>query len=178
MRDRPAGRRVPRPRSVTCLVQPENLRVCLTHHSSLTGLDKLENKQKAYQNQCYAKNSLVPWGVQTRKYLEFVNLHIPSQAPYPCSEEQVALYTTWFSRTLKYVSVLNYISGLNHFLCLNGEPPIDYTNYVLKSTLKGISRRNGDEPQQARPILPDMLRVMFAELTDSRGMACRDIMFT
>ena len=107
--------------------------------------------------------------MQVRKYLEFVEGFQTDRAPIPCSEEKVALYATWLARTMKYGSIQNYLSGLSDFLKQNGEGAINYGSYVISTTLKGIRRAKGDEPRRAKPILPGMLRRIFAELSNSPG---------
>ena len=104
-----------------------------------------------------------------KKYLEFVTIFSETHAPLPCNADQVALYATWLARTLKYSSIVNYLSGLNYFLKQNGAPPIDYSAFIINTTLKGIRRRLGDAPRQAVPILPGMLRAIFKGLTNSIG---------
>lgn len=104
-----------------------------------------------------------------RRYLEFIEEfggHFPTT---PCSPAQTALYAVWLARTLKYTSVCNYLSGLNFFLKSEGADPIDYKNFEVASTLKGIKRERGCHPKQAAPLLPGMLRQIFASLTSSDG---------
>ena len=107
--------------------------------------------------------------MQLRKYLEFVDEFVDSFAPVPCSAEQAALYATWLARTLKYGSITNYLSGLNNFLRMSGSQELNYSNYALASTLRGIRRQLGDAPKQAAPILPAMLLGMFRFLTVNAG---------
>ena len=49
----------------------------------------------------------------------------------PKENTQVALYATWLARSLKYVSIINYLSVLNFFLKENRYPPIDYSAFIL-----------------------------------------------
>ena len=74
------------------------------------------------------------------KYLKFVEEFAETHSPIPCDSLQVALYATWLARTLKYSSVINYLSGLNFFLKENGAVPIDFSDFTVKATLKGIRR--------------------------------------
>ena len=126
-------------------------------------------EKRAFQKQAYAPNSITTRAVQVRRYLEFVEEFSEDYAPFPCGPSQVALYATWLARTLKYSSVLNYLSGLNNFLRQNGSPAIDYTNFEVASTLKGIKRERGVAPRQALPILPSMLIRMFSHLSNNPG---------
>ena len=89
--------------------------------------------------------------------------------PFPCDPIQVALYATWLARTFKYSSITNYLSGLCFFLRQNGFAGIDYSDFILSSTLKGIRQRLGNTPTQAIPLLPSMLRRLFGNLTENPG---------
>ena len=106
---------------------------------------------------------------QINKYFKFVEIVGSSHAPIPCSMEQVALYATWLARSLKYHSILNYLSGLNFYFKSHDLPTIDYDNFVLSATLKGIRRVKGDNVKQAFPLLPHQLLKMFAFLRNSAG---------
>lgn len=107
--------------------------------------------------------------MQIRKYFDFVEDFAENRAPLPCSSERVALYASWLARTLKYRSVLNYLSGLNFFLRQNGADAIRYDDFIIDATLKGIRREKGDTPRQAAPMLPGMLLRVFALLTLNSG---------
>ena len=65
--------------------------------------------------------------------------------------------------------MLNYLSGLNFFLRQHGAGEINYNDYIVKSTLKGIRRQKGDIVRQASPLLPSMLLCIFALLTLNPG---------
>lgn len=127
----------------------------------------LQREKILYQSSAYAPNSISTRGVQVRRYLEFVEHFSETHSPLPCPPAQVALYATWLARSLKYTSVLNYLSGLNYFLRQRGAEPILYTSYEVASTLKGIRRERSTAPRQAAPILPDNLRSMFSYLSDT-----------
>ena len=45
------------------------------------------------------------------------------------------------------MSVLNYLSGLNLYLKQNGSPTINYADYFVMATLKGIRRERVDAPK-------------------------------
>ena len=133
------------------------------------GLEGLQREKFAFQSQAYAANTATTRGVQTRRYLEFVEAFSETVAPLPCPGTQVALYATWLAMTLKYSSVLNYLSGLNNFLKQRGEPPIVYSEFELASTLRGIRRARAAPPRQAVPLLPGALLKMLSLLTNSPG---------
>ena len=122
-----------------------------------------------FQAHSYAPNSLTSRSTQVRKYLEFIKDFSDTHAPTPCPSRQVALYATWLARSLKYSSILNYLSGLNNFLKQNGATPIAYLDYEVASTLRGIRRDRASAPKQAYPLLPDMLARMFTFLSVNQG---------
>ena len=123
----------------------------------------------AYQGQVYSKNSSLTRKTQIKKYLKFVELFGIDRSPLPCSMVQVALYATWLARSLRYSSITNYLSGLNYFFKLHEFLPIDFDNYILSSTLRGIRRVKGDTPKRALPLLPNLLLKIFAFLLDTAG---------
>ena len=63
----------------------------------------------------------------------------------------------------------HYVKGLNLFLWQHGEPSLDYNNFVLTTTLKGIRRAKGDTLRLAWPLLPDMLYKIFSLFTNNPG---------
>ena len=135
----------------------------------LTGLRELAAEQLGYEKQFYSVNSWATRSVQIKRYLAFVEEFALNRAPFPCSSKWVALYAAWLVRSLAYRSVINYLSGLNFFLKQNGEPPIDYGDYFVAATLKGIRRVKGDAPKRAPPLLPNMLLRIFQGLTNNEG---------
>ena len=137
-------------------------------HYLLTG-ERLRGEQRRYEEQVYAPNSVTARGVQVGQFLEFVAAFSPDRAPMPYSDEQVALYATWLARSMKYSSIQNYLSSLNYFLKQRGVREIDDDSYIVKATLKGIRRVNGNTPRRARPLLPAMLRRIFVNLSHSPG---------
>ena len=130
---------------------------------------QLAKEKATFQSHSYAPNSVTTRGMQTRKYLEFVEEFAETHSPIPCGSRQVALYATWLARTLKYSSILNYLSGLNNFLRQQGATPIDYGDFEIASTLRGIRRDRACPPKQALPMLPGMLLRVFELLSTNPG---------
>ena len=89
--------------------------------------------------------------------------------PFPCDASQCVLYATWLARKFKYRLILNYLSALNNFLKEHNSPFLDYKDYILSSTLKGICHVKGDVLKQALPMLPCMLLSVFSLLTLNPG---------
>lgn len=121
-----------------------------------------------YKAKAFSSNTNITRNAQIKKYQEFVNLY-SEMAPVPCDCVQTALYASWLAISMKYSSVLNYLSALSAYLQSLGFDPIDYKSYHLSSTLKGIRRSLGDVKRQALPILPSMLLKMFDHITMSKG---------
>lgn len=107
--------------------------------------------------------------MQIRKYLSFIDDYSGILTPIPCPPAQVALYITHLSKTLCYSSITNYLSGLNFMLKSEGQDPIDFTNFKVRSVLGGAKRTLGANPRQAAPLLPAHLRTMFSYMSDSVG---------
>lgn len=107
--------------------------------------------------------------MQIKKYLEFVSLYAENRAPFPCSSERVALFASWLARTMKYGSIINYLSGLNFFLKQGGFRAVQYQDFLVAATLRGIRRKKGDAPRRAPPLLPAQLLQIFGGLTLSEG---------
>ena len=107
--------------------------------------------------------------MQLKRYFEFVDLFATERSPLPCSSERVALYAAWLARSLKYRSVINYLSGLSQFLRRSGFGGIAYDDFIIKATLRGIRRVKGDAPRQAHPLLPGMLLKIFRVMTGRPG---------
>ena len=101
--------------------------------------------------------------------MEFVDRFVEDRAPLPCPSERVALYATWLARDMTYRSVINYLSGLSNFLRQQGGRGIEYGNYSVAATIKGIRRDKGDAPRRAPPLLPVMLIKIFGGLTTNMG---------
>lgn len=117
----------------------------------------------------YAENSKLTRSSQMKKYDEFCNEYEGCIVPYPCDSDQVCLYITYMSKTLKYVSIKNYVSALNDSLRSLGFPAIDYTNYNVKRCLTGAKRMLGDSQKQAKPLLPSHLLAISRTLSASAG---------
>ena len=141
----------------------------LTVSVSIADVRKLMAEKQMFQKKFYAPNSVTTRSVQIRRYLDFIEEFAGEFPPTPCPTAQVGLYAVWLARTMKYSSVTNYLSGLNFFLKQEGATPIDYTQFDLATTLKGIKREKGVPPRQATPLLPDMLRRIFSLLSPTLG---------
>lgn len=116
----------------------------------------------------YSKNSATTRSMQIKKYFAFIEEH-KGLAPIPCDSNQVALYITWLCKFLKYSSITNYLSALNHFLKSENCTAIDYKDYQVKSVLGGAKRTLGMQTRQATPLLPANLIKMFIYMSETQG---------
>ena len=89
--------------------------------------------------------------------------------PFPCSEHQACLYVTYLSRSLKFSSIKNYLSGLNDHLLSLGYQGLNYAAFELKSCLQGIKLSLGTGVRQAEPLLPALLTKLFVNMFDTLG---------
>lgn len=135
---------------------------------STANLQCLKDETLVLQAGQYASSSQHTRSTQIMKYFDFISIY-PDLCPIPCDATQVALYITWLSRSFKYSSITNYISGLNYFLKLEGSPKIDYDDFEIQSAMRGAKRKLGVATKQALPILPKQLLKIFDNLNLSPG---------
>ena len=82
----------------------------------LAGLRDLEAECEELMSKHYADTTQPTRDSQVKKYLTFCQEFEGILTPLPCDSAQVCLYIAYMKRTLKYVSVINYLSGLNDYL--------------------------------------------------------------
>ena len=87
---------------------------------------------------------------QWKSYLKFCELI--SCPPLPADSQQVCRYIVYLSDTLKYVSIVNYVSAVSLIHKLYGYDRSFMDSYLIKFTLSGLRRVLGD-PAPARPTL-------------------------
>ena len=78
-------------------------------------VEELQLEQKQFQSKYYARSSIATRKGQINKYLKFKDDFGGYYSSIPCNALHVALYATWLARTLKYSSIVNYLSALNYF---------------------------------------------------------------
>ena len=120
----------------------------------------------------YSENTHPTRDSQVKKYLEFCEDYKGILKPFPCDADQVCLYVTHMMKTLKYISIVNYLSGLNDYLKQNRQAPIDYNDYNVYRCTQGAKRILGDKAEQAEPLLPGQIADIFDILTESPGHVC------
>ena len=111
-------------------------------------------------------------GAQEKKYMEFIQEYEGLLKPFPCDSNQVCLYVTHMMKSLQFVSIRNYLSGLNNLLQLEGYPPIQFNNYSVKRCINGAKRILGDNSKRAKPLLPRQLAAIMDQLTLATGHVC------
>ena len=84
-------------------------------------------------------------------------------------------FSQYMSKKLKaHGSLVNYISRVKKLHKIMGLPVPNFDNYILKMTLRGLHRLNTHIVEQARPITPTILEVMYAQLDMNKE---EDILF-
>lgn len=124
---------------------------------------------RSLQLDAYATSTKVAHLSQMKHYMNFIDSFGGLLSPLPCSNEQICAYIAFMSKTLKYSTIRQYLSNLSNFKRSMGYPSIDYSDYQIKTCLKGTLRRLGGEAKIASPILPNELVRIFSTLHDSPG---------
>ena len=76
----------------------------------------LKGEAEVCQQQVYALNSAMSKSIQIKKYLDFVEIYVPSWSPMLYKDKHVAMYAIWLAIMSMYGPIINYISVLNIFL--------------------------------------------------------------
>ena len=77
---------------------------------------KLTEECEFLMSKHYADTTKPTRETQVKKYMTFCDEFEGIITPLPCDSGQVCLYIAYMRRTLAYVSILNYLSGLNDYL--------------------------------------------------------------
>lgn len=134
---------------------------------SFPELQHLEQDCQRLMGQHLASSTRTCMNSRIRKYLTFCETF--RRAPNSCDADQICLFITWLSKSMRYASIRSYLSSLNLHLKSLGLAAIDYENFNIKRCLSGARRALGDAPRQAEPILPSQLAAMLSRLSDSPG---------
>ena len=119
--------------------------------------------------QCYSEASLETKTAQLKKYKAFCEEFKDYLKPIPCPSKQVALYISYLTKTLKYSSIMGYVSALSIHLTSIGEPGVDYKDYKVYAAFRGARRMLGDKAKKAAPILPQHVIAITEQLTGNPG---------
>ena len=107
---------------------------------------------------------------QERNYLEFCTLY--GIEPMNPGREGIAFYIAHLSNTHRYVSIKNYVCGVNYYLGTYRAKGVPYEDPLIIRALRGARRFLGDYSTQALALLPEHLLIMFAVLPCSMGHTC------
>ena len=107
---------------------------------------------------------------QKKNYLEFCAVY--GIDPYGPGREGIAFYIAHLSNTHRYVSIKNYVCGVNYFLGSYRVTDVPYDDPLIIRALRGARRFLGDYATQALALLPEHLLVMYDVLPVSLGHSC------
>ena len=115
-------------------------------------LAKLQEECRALQRRYISVESIKTRSSQMKKYYTFCEKY--HLLPTPCPTHQVCWYVAFMARTLRPVSIRNYVTALSDFLKTEGLPPVDYLDVGISRALAGASKTLGEEVRRASPLLP------------------------
>ena len=105
---------------------------------------------------------------QFRAYLSFCVYF--RRVALPADLKTIATYAQFLSRSVTPQTVRNYLSGVKFLHILLG---LDYPfteSFILRLVLRGISRLNPHVPRRARPVTPNILRAIAAQVDPSSSL--------
>ena len=82
----------------------------------------------------------------------------------PCSPQRIATYVAYLSFFLVYSSILNYLSGLSHYLKSRGKEGINFSDFCTRSALNGARRMCAKGRGKSAGIFPKELLAIFNKL--------------
>ena len=110
---------------------------------------------------------------QFKKYLDFCE--IVNEDALPASDFLISLYVAFLARSLKFHSILNYVSAVKFLHNMFGYSVEWRESFVVTSTLKGYKRILGSEVNRKVPITYEMLKAIIGQCnpaTESGYIAC------
>ena len=119
----------------------------------------LRQEWKRLQVQGWSNNTWRARRSQWRRFGEFCELY--ELRTIPATVETICLYITYLTKSVKYVTIVNYLSGVWTMHDYYGVPHVDRTSFLIRMTLQGAKRLLGAEADRAAPILPSDLREMY-----------------
>lgn len=96
---------------------------------------------------------------QWKSYFNFCEMY--GFIPLPATECVACLYITHLSHSLKYNSIVNYLSGLWALHKMYGYHYPDPSSFLISSTLRGAKHELGAEVKQAPPMTVNLMRRIF-----------------
>ena len=133
-------------------------------------LQALQEECRALQRRYISDQSVKTRASQLNKYYEFCEKYALDLIP--CPSHQISWFVAYMARTLRPVSIRNYVCALNDFLKGEGATPVDYCDVGISRALAGASRVLGEEVRRAAPILPNQMVTMFSYLSEAPVHTC------
>ena len=145
---------------MTCLF------VCIHVAGKVSSLKILEKETIRLQRMAFADSTYRTRRSQWNKYYKFCSLF--GYTPLPASESQMCNYITYLTKTLCYVSLINYISAVWLLHKLFGHKSCQ-GSFLISQTLKGAKRVLGNPTKQAPLLSPVDLKNIYGriDLTDT-----------
>ena len=113
-------------------------------------LEDLDRRAQVMRGYAFAGNTWKTRRSQWKKYLQFCESI--SSPPVPADVTLICRYIVFLSESLKYVSIVNYISAVVVLHKLLGYEHTFRSDYIVKFTFMGLRRFLGD-PAPNRPTL-------------------------
>ena len=134
--------------------------------------DSLRKEWSQVRALCWSDATIKARKSQWRRYLQFCDLY--DVKTLPVDVEGICLYITHLTRTVSYVTIVNYVTGVWKLHDYLGYTRPDPTSFIISSTLRGAKRLLGAASNPALPLSPtnigDILKTL--DLT-----AAKDLVF-
>ena len=99
---------------------------------------------------------------QWKKYLLFCESI--QATPIPATSTLICRFIVYLSDTLKYVSIMNYVSAICSLHKLFGYSPLFRTDFMVQFTLSGLRRYLSDPPPNRPTLLVEQLLCMYSHV--------------
>jgi hypothetical protein len=128
--------------------------ICVTGQPQKLSVQCLDSRLSLIRHNVLAKGTQKTYGSYLSKYYSFcTSLGVP---PVPISQLNLGRYIAHLSNSLKYNSVVNYLSVIRILHLEAGyDNPLD--TYFIRSTKSGVRRLLGDSSDSKLPITPSIL---------------------
>ena len=134
--------------------------------------ERLDLQIAALRAQTLAPNTQKTYGSQLRLYTAFcADL---GYRPVPAAPETLSRYIAFLTDRIKYRSIRCYLSAVRILHLEMGHPNPLEDSWFLSSLLKGVRRTLGDPTAPKKPITPDILLHIRAQLDFSKPL---DVVF-
>ena len=120
----------------------------------------MDDAVAAYKLAQYAESTKKGIATATRSYLDFcAQTRCWPDPRTGISDEDLCRYIAWLARTVKYKTIVNYVTmGVRVYHLDTGMPyDVNQNNPAVRAMLKGVKRVLGDPTNQKMPITIDIL---------------------